>query len=146
MKKRIVSLAAGLLLFCACSKATATIDGENMAQQMMNGDTFVSSMILLDQQQAEAMYPGIEEAAEDFWIAEADGMEQEVLIIAKMKDQKKMETLVEQRLKEMKQAAENYFPEQVEQVDNAWIETDGTYMIAAVAKDVSELKRIWNEK
>lgn len=142
MKKllRAAALALGLcLLLCSCSKSSY-ISFDDVYNDLVTKIDFGSNMIECSQTAAENFYFIYDtDILEDYviYMDESNATPNEIALfrLAKESDRTTMETIVKNRVNDLKIGFEDYNPDEMYKLENAVIKSQGDYVMLVICKD-----------
>ena len=151
MKKILKLMALSLaLLIClgACSKSTY-ISFDDVYNDLTASIDFGSNMSEMSEIAAENFYFIYDtDIMEDFviYMDESNATPNEIALfrLAKESDRTTVETIVQNRIKDLKIGFEDYNPDEMYKLENAVVKSSGTYVMMVICKDNAKAAEIIN--
>lgn len=140
----LMALALAVMLAGCAGKQAVELDGEQLAQDLMDGGVFGETLYALDEASADLLV-GTELNGEETVAYVGTGATSEELLIVKSADETAAETCLaalQTHLEERKTLYAGYLPEESFKLENAYLAREGQYVILCVAADSDKAEEI----
>ena len=141
MKKIVMSLMLVLLL-AGCGSKPTEWNMEELAGTLLEQGSYDTGFVLLEQDQAEGLLPGIEECSSEVMVYESDSEIMNEIILVRTEQPEKAEKVIEERKAYLVKESENYFPEQLQMIQEAILDIRDDCLIFVISSDPEQMEKL----
>lgn len=147
MFKKFVSSLVALVLVCGCSSssvstASAELDIKATAKQLVSDIGLTDTMDeLSNDRQVMGLFLFDTDTVSESSVYIANNQSADIIGIFKTSNVDSCKASIKTYLENQKAQMQNYYPDEVFKIDNAYLEDNGTIVILAVCKDIELAKK-----